>query len=133
MTWPGKIGPATELAKGSPIEHLLGQKLLQSAFSSFLSLGDVSHSASGDNLLSECIRSVSAITEAAIGATAAKPRRKAQGVEVCCFARELVPLAGIEPALLAELDFEFERVYQFRHRGIRPISPNGWRREAGGI
>ena len=34
-------------------------------------------------------------------------------------ARKLVPLAGIEPALLAELDFEFERVYQFRHRGIR--------------
>ena len=31
----------------------------------------------------------------------------------------LVPLAGIEPALLAELDFEFERVYQFRHRGLR--------------
>ena len=31
----------------------------------------------------------------------------------------LVPLAGIEPALLAELDFEFERVYQFRHRGFR--------------
>ena len=31
----------------------------------------------------------------------------------------LVPLAGIEPALLAELDFEFERVYQFRHRGPR--------------
>ncbi len=32
----------------------------------------------------------------------------------------MVPLAGIEPALLAELDFEFERVYQFRHRGLRP-------------
>ena len=31
----------------------------------------------------------------------------------------MVPLAGIEPALLAELDFEFERVYQFRHRGLR--------------
>ena len=31
----------------------------------------------------------------------------------------MVPLAGIEPALLAELDFEFERVYQFRHRGFR--------------
>ena len=30
----------------------------------------------------------------------------------------MVPLAGIEPALLAELDFEFERVYQFRHRGL---------------
>ena len=30
---------------------------------------------------------------------------------------DLVPLAGVEPALLAELDFEFERVYQFRHRG----------------
>ncbi len=29
-----------------------------------------------------------------------------------------MPLAGIEPALLAELDFEFERVYQFRHRGF---------------
>ncbi len=30
---------------------------------------------------------------------------------------DMVPLAGIEPALLAELDFEVERVYQFRHRG----------------
>ena len=27
--WRGKTGPAAELAKGSPIEHLLGQKLLQ--------------------------------------------------------------------------------------------------------
>ena len=34
----------------------------------------------------------------------------------------LVPLAGIEPALLAELDFEFERVYQFRHRGFHDVS-----------
>ncbi len=44
----------------------------------------------------------------------------------------MVPLAGIEPALLAELDFEFERVYQFRHRGVRR-SAEGRRREAGGI
>ena len=29
----------------------------------------------------------------------------------------MVPLARVERALLAELDFEFERVYQFRHRG----------------
>ena len=50
--------------------------------------------------------------------------------------KRLVPLAGIEPALLAELDFEFERVYQFRHRGPRtpaggPLSRSG-RNIAGG-
>ncbi len=45
----------------------------------------------------------------------------------------MVPLAGIEPALLAELDFEFERVYQFRHRGLRRLGLRGRRREAGGI
>ncbi len=33
--------------------------------------------------------------------------------------RKMVPLARLERALLAELDFEFERVYQFRHRGTR--------------
>ena len=40
---------------------------------------------------------------------------------------KVVPLAGIEPALLAELDFEFERVYQFRHRGITGQSPEAAR------
>ena len=37
----------------------------------------------------------------------------------------MVPLAGIEPALLAELDFEFERVYQFRHRGFSDRAIDG--------
>ena len=32
---------------------------------------------------------------------------------------EWCPWPEFEPALLAELDFEFERVYQFRHRGLR--------------
>ena len=50
--------------------------------------------------------------------------------------RSVVPLAGIEPALLAELDFQVERVYQFRHRGLRtpafgPTSQSG-RNIAGG-
>ena len=43
----------------------------------------------------------------------------------------MVPLAGIEPALLAELDFEFERVYQFRHRGIRVSGPRSRGRRSG--
>ena len=30
----------------------------------------------------------------------------------------MVPVEGIEPPLLAEHDFEFVRVYQFRHTGI---------------
>ena len=30
----------------------------------------------------------------------------------------VVPVEGIEPTLLAEHDFEFVRVYQFRHTGI---------------
>ena len=47
--------------------------------------------------------------------------------------RRLVPLAGIEPALLAELDFEVERVYQFRHRGFSHIGRKAGGREAGGI
>ena len=32
---------------------------------------------------------------------------------------EVVPVEGIEPPLLAEHDFEFVRVYQFRHTGMR--------------
>ena len=32
---------------------------------------------------------------------------------------EVVPVEGIEPPLLAEHDFEFVRVYQFRHTGLR--------------
>ena len=31
----------------------------------------------------------------------------------------MVPVEGIEPPLLAEHDFEFVRVYQFRHTGMR--------------
>ena len=46
-------------------------------------------------------------------------RRRTQADEL------LVPLAGIEPALLAELDFEFERVYQFRHRGLSRSARKG--------
>ena len=30
----------------------------------------------------------------------------------------MVPVEGIEPPLLAEHDFEFVRVYQFRHTGL---------------
>ena len=30
----------------------------------------------------------------------------------------VVPVEGIEPPLLAEHDFEFVRVYQFRHTGF---------------
>ena len=52
-----------------------------------------------------------------------------------------MPLAGIEPALLAELDFEVERVYQFRHRGPcrrpdysdRPFAVNLPQRSENGI
>ncbi len=33
----------------------------------------------------------------------------------------VVPVEGIEPPLLAERDFEFARVYQFRHTGLERL------------
>ena len=39
-------------------------------------------------------------------------------VSGCCRTAIWCPWPDFEPALLAELDFEFERVYQFRHRGL---------------
>ena len=47
------------------------------------------------------------------------------------FCSGMVPLAGIEPALLAESDFEFGRVYQFRHRGPRRCERRRYKRRDG--
>jgi hypothetical protein len=45
----------------------------------------------------------------------------------------LVPLAGIEPALLAELDFESSASTSSATGAHRTLGPWGRRREAGGI
>ena len=45
----------------------------------------------------------------------------------------VVPLAGIEPALLAELDFESSASTSSATGAFAPTAHQGWRREAGGI
>jgi hypothetical protein len=45
----------------------------------------------------------------------------------------MVPLAGIEPALLAELDFESSASTNSATGAYRDIGPKGQGREAGGI